>query len=337
MRGTMLAAVLVSTATVAEARDVMLRWDQPGGNPASFRVTATSPGLQSRTETAARSGAGLHQWRSADYDAWRSFTFFVQAVGTDGVASPPSNTLVVEAAAPAGGYLATATMQLGPAGVRSSTPAGAITPAALGGAVRSTGAACMVDASAAAACPLVAGARVQIVTPARYFLWARAFFPGAVGSNDANSWWLCIGATCRKLGNNLERFGAWHWAGSGDSESGAIAPVDLGILAAGEYDVAVRVRETLPVAPSIDVYYLSNNPTISPTDADATATLYPAPTTTTTTRPPVTTTTTTTTLAPACRAADVNGDGRVTATDLLAHQAAGAAFLNPSCGWLSLP
>jgi hypothetical protein len=108
---------------------------------------------------------------------------------------------------------------------------------------------------------------------ATWHLWARMYYPGAPGSNDANSFSVRLdGGSLRKLGNNLDRFRTWHWGALGDVETGPIVPMPLGTLAAGAHQVTVLKREVTPVPPRLDVLCFTKA-AVPPSDAQACAAL----------------------------------------------------------------
>ena len=103
-----------------------------------------------------------------------------------------------------------------------------------------------------------------------WYLWARLYYPGDVGSNQANSFLVTIdGGPTLKLGNNRDLFQLWHWDGDGSIEIGDTAALPLGNLAAGPHEIVVEKREVTPEAPRIDVLMLTQDPATSPTDVDA--------------------------------------------------------------------
>ncbi len=142
---------------------------------------------------------------------------------------------------------------------------------------------------------------VELANEGDWYLWGRVYYPGAPGTNDANSFFARMDTgAARTLGNRKDNMRRWHFAGDGANEDGALVPLALGRLAAGRHTLAIEKREVVPAAPRLDVLFLTRDPTRRPTDADARAALGDAladvSTTTTTLRP--TTTTTTTTLPP---------------------------------------
>ena len=119
-----------------------------------------------------------------------------------------------------------------------------------------------------------------------WYLWARLYYPGAPGSNDANSFFARIDTATRlRLGNNKDYFRRWHWGGDGSLERGALSPLRLGRLVAGPHRLTIEKREVVPAAPRLDVIVLTQDPSWVPTDAEANAALragFEADTTTTT-------------------------------------------------------
>ena len=107
-----------------------------------------------------------------------------------------------------------------------------------------------------------------------WFLWARFYYPGAPGSNDANSFLAKVdGGPLLKLGNNKDFFQTWHWDGDGEAETGPVAPLALGSLAAGVHSLVIEKREVVPTPPRLDVVCLTQDPDAVPTDAQACAAL----------------------------------------------------------------
>lgn len=141
-------------------------------------------------------------------------------------------------------------------------------------------------------------ARFQFTLPTegQWYLWGRFYYPGAPGSNDANSFLARVdGGSRLRFGNNKDYFRRWHWGGNGAIETGTPTPLSLGTLSAGVHTLIVEKREATPIPPRLDVFMLTTNPDWRPTDEAALAALsvvLPSPvTTTTTTLPPPTTTT----------------------------------------------
>lgn len=103
-----------------------------------------------------------------------------------------------------------------------------------------------------------------------WYLWARLYYPGAPGSNDANSFFVSVdGAAGAKLGNNLDLFQVWHWGGDGSVERGPISPLSLGSLTAGVHELTIEKREVTPIAPRLDVLVLTPDASVAPTDDEA--------------------------------------------------------------------
>jgi len=108
---------------------------------------------------------------------------------------------------------------------------------------------------------------IDIPVAGSWFLWARMYYPGRPGSNDANSFFVRVdGGAPLKLGNNKEFFRVWHWDGDGNIERGAPSPLPLGDLADGIHEIAIAKREVLPVAPRLDLFVLTQDPEWVPTD-----------------------------------------------------------------------
>jgi hypothetical protein len=135
---------------------------------------------------------------------------------------------------------------------------------------------------------------IDIPYSGRWYLWARMYYPGAPGSNDANSFFVGVDdGPLFKLGNSLNHFQVWHWAGDGSDDRGPLRAVSLGTLAAGVHTLTVEKREAVPVPPRIDMFLLTPDARAVPSDALALAALAtekgpdgPSDPTTTTTIPP---------------------------------------------------
>ena len=114
---------------------------------------------------------------------------------------------------------------------------------------------------------------IEIPASGSWLLWARLYYPGKPGSNDANSFLVRIdGGPLAKLGNNRDYFRTWHFDGDGTKESGTPAPLSLGQLAAGMHTIQIEKREVASGgAPRLDVLCLTQNPDITPDDAAACA------------------------------------------------------------------
>ncbi len=107
-----------------------------------------------------------------------------------------------------------------------------------------------------------------------WYLWGRFYYPGAPGSNDANSFFVRLdgSTTLKKFGNNKSFFQTWHWDGDGNLEGGPPAPLALGTLAAGPHTLTVEKREVVPVPPRLDVICFTQS-TTPPSDGLACAAL----------------------------------------------------------------
>jgi hypothetical protein len=111
---------------------------------------------------------------------------------------------------------------------------------------------------------------VTLPATQQWFLWGRFYYPGAPGSNDANSFTARLDAgTLVKFGNNLNQFRKWHWGGDGNFETGTIVAVPLGTVAAGNHTITILKREVLPTAPRLDVICVTDDGISPPTDAQA--------------------------------------------------------------------
>ena len=115
---------------------------------------------------------------------------------------------------------------------------------------------------------------VTIPAAGNWNAWGRFYYPGAPGSNEANSFFLRVDdGPARKLGNNKDLFQLWHWDGDGAVERGAPAPLPLGALSAGPATITVEKREVQPAgtAPRLDVLCLTPDGAAAPTDAQVCA------------------------------------------------------------------
>jgi len=102
---------------------------------------------------------------------------------------------------------------------------------------------------------------VDLPASGTWYLWGRFYYPGAPGSNDANSFFARVdGGGALKLGNKKDQFRRWHWDGDGRRESGTRRPLALGELAAGEHTLTIAKREVIPLAPRLDVLVLTQDP-----------------------------------------------------------------------------
>jgi len=111
---------------------------------------------------------------------------------------------------------------------------------------------------------------VDLPSSGQWHLWARMYYPGAPGSNGANSFFVSVdGAGKKKVGNKSTLFRTWHFDGDGSSSIAAPAPLDLGFLAAGAHEVIVEKREALPDPPRLDVLCFTRDDSAPPTDTEA--------------------------------------------------------------------
>lgn len=115
----------------------------------------------------------------------------------------------------------------------------------------------------------------------QWYAWGRFYYPGAIGSNDPNSFFISVNGFSEKtFGNNktgTDSFQEWHWDGNGDDEGPATGPQLLGTFAAGTYQITVRNREADPtIGPRLDVLFLTNDSQAVPNDTDALVALSPA-------------------------------------------------------------
>lgn len=121
---------------------------------------------------------------------------------------------------------------------------------------------------------------VNFPNPGAWYAWGRFYYPGAVGSNDPNSFFLSVdGGPEFSFGNNrydTPAFQEWHWDGNGTAESG-VQSLHLGSFSAGSHQIRIRNREADPlIGPRLDVLLLTNDGSYVPTDADALLGLVPA-------------------------------------------------------------
>jgi hypothetical protein len=164
--------------------------------------------------------------------------------------------------------------------------------------------------------------RISVPRAGTWYIWGRFYYPGAPGSNDANSFMARVdGGGPVKLGNNKDFFRRWHWDGDGNVESGASKPLSLGYLTSGTHTLVIEKREVQPLSPRLDVLVLTSDASWRPTDAEAGTALsagpaapLPPPTTTTTsttttTKSSTTTSTTTTTVSKTCSNGSSCNDG----------------------------
>ncbi len=102
-----------------------------------------------------------------------------------------------------------------------------------------------------------------------WFLWARLYYPDAA-ANGANSFLARVDAgPALKLGNKRDHRRVWHWDGDGALETGPLAALSLGVLAAGPHQLTIEKREVLAIPPRVDVLYLTDHPMYVPTDREA--------------------------------------------------------------------
>jgi hypothetical protein len=131
---------------------------------------------------------------------------------------------------------------------------------------------------------------INVQEAGTFYMWAHAYYPGAAGSNKANSWAVSVdGGASKTLGNSLDHFGRWHWAGDGVIERGTPKALSLGNLTVGAHTITIKARESSTDAqPKLDAIYLSKTTQI-PTLADARLALEEPPNVTTTMTSPATT------------------------------------------------
>ncbi len=111
---------------------------------------------------------------------------------------------------------------------------------------------------------------VKVPETGVWYLWARFYYPGAPGSNDANSFFARVDSGTRlRFGNNKDFFRRWHWGGDGARERGEPQALRLSRLTAGTHRLTIEKREVVPAAPRIDVLVLTQDPSWTPTDAEA--------------------------------------------------------------------
>ena len=110
---------------------------------------------------------------------------------------------------------------------------------------------------------------VTIPVTGNWFLWGRFYYPGN-NPGDADSFSIRFnGSGPITFGDDGARLQQWHWDGSADSA--AAAPLDLGIIPAGVYELVVEKREVVPLAPRLDLICLIRDRADPPADQDALA------------------------------------------------------------------
>ena len=113
---------------------------------------------------------------------------------------------------------------------------------------------------------------VELPDNGPWALWGRFYYPGAPGSNEANSFFVAIddGAPL-KLGNNKDYFQQWHWDGDGNLENGEPVGLELPGVGAGVHTVTVKKREATPVPPRLDVLCFTKDAVTPPLDSEVVA------------------------------------------------------------------
>jgi cysteine-rich repeat protein len=110
---------------------------------------------------------------------------------------------------------------------------------------------------------------INLPETGRWYLWGRMYYPGE--GNAANSFFVRVNdGEALKFGNNREFFRQWHWDGDGNRETGQGQPLLLGDLTAGAHKLVVEKREAAgELSPRLDVLFVTQDPSVVPTDADA--------------------------------------------------------------------
>ncbi len=110
---------------------------------------------------------------------------------------------------------------------------------------------------------------LTIPVAGNWVLWGRFYYPSN-NPGDADSFSIRFdGSGPIAFGDDAGRLQQWHWDGSADS--GAAAPLDLGMVAAGVYEVVVEKREVVPAAPRLDLICLTRDRAAPPSDSEALA------------------------------------------------------------------
>lgn len=110
---------------------------------------------------------------------------------------------------------------------------------------------------------------VVIPFAGNWALWGRFYYPGN-SPGDADSFSIRFdGSGPIAFGDDAERLQEWHWDGSADS--GAAAPLNLGMIPEGVYELVVEKREVVPTAPRLDLLCLIRDRADPPADHEALA------------------------------------------------------------------
>ncbi|MCX5770575.1 MAG: choice-of-anchor D domain-containing protein [Candidatus Hydrogenedentes bacterium] len=111
---------------------------------------------------------------------------------------------------------------------------------------------------------------VTLPSGAMWYLWGRFYYPGAPGSNDANSFLVSVDGGARKVfGNNKNYYQKWHWGGNGANEWGGLTALPLGWLNSGGHRITIEKREVSPIPPRLDAVLLTSASTYVPVDTQA--------------------------------------------------------------------
>jgi hypothetical protein len=115
---------------------------------------------------------------------------------------------------------------------------------------------------------------IDVPSDGTWYLWGRFYYPGAPGSNDANSFFASVGSGgVQRFGNNKDQFETWHWDGDGAVETGALVGLSLGNLTAGTKTLAIKKREVVPTPPRLDVICITKDANLPPDEAEVCALL----------------------------------------------------------------
>lgn len=111
---------------------------------------------------------------------------------------------------------------------------------------------------------------VTLPSGANWYLWGRFYYPGAPGSNDANSFLVSVDNGARKIfGNNKNYYRKWHWGGDGANEWGGLTALSLGWINSGWHKITVEKREVNPIPPRLDAVLLTSASTYVPQNTHA--------------------------------------------------------------------
>ena len=109
---------------------------------------------------------------------------------------------------------------------------------------------------------------INLPAGGQWYMWGRFYYPNAPGSSGGNSFYVRVGGgTARQFGNSNDYYRRWHWGGDGRTTTGVPVALPLGWLAAGKHTLTIAKREVTPIAPRIDVFVLTQNPSWVPADS----------------------------------------------------------------------